>query len=116
MKTQPTPSQGYHRTSLSSVTRIMVFVAVIALIGIPLFSSSSASSSKQARTSRPSAANELHGAVVGLNLKRDIANRIGFLGASDRTILASRLASSFRTFLPLPMAQPPAETIEILAA
>jgi uncharacterized repeat protein (TIGR01451 family) len=48
MKIQPTPSHGYHRTSLSSLTRIAAFVALLALIGIPLFSSSSASSSGQA--------------------------------------------------------------------
>jgi uncharacterized repeat protein (TIGR01451 family) len=49
MKTQPSP--GYHRTNLNSFTRIAAFVALVALIGIPLFSSSLASS-----TSEPSRA------------------------------------------------------------
>ena len=43
MKTQP--RTGYHhRTNLRSGLRIATFVALVALIGIPLFSSSSASS------------------------------------------------------------------------
>src|SRR6266516_4045002 len=44
MKT-PKPNSGYHRTNLKSVMRIVAFVALVALIVIPLFSSSSASSS-----------------------------------------------------------------------
>ena len=47
MKTQLTPSKGYHRTNLSSLTRIAAFVALVALIGIPLFSSSLASSASE---------------------------------------------------------------------
>lgn len=47
MKTQPTPNPGYHRTNSRSLTRIAAFVALIALIGIPLFSSSSASSANE---------------------------------------------------------------------
>ena len=49
MKTQLTPSTGCHRTSLRSGLRIVTFVALLALIGIPLFSSPSASSSRQRR-------------------------------------------------------------------
>ncbi|HBB89352.1 MAG TPA: hypothetical protein DC047_17240 [Blastocatellia bacterium] len=52
MKPQPTPSHGYHRTTLNSVMRIAPLVALVALIAIPLFSSSSASSTTQ--TSRVS--------------------------------------------------------------
>lgn len=47
MKTQPTPNHGYHRTSLSTLTRIAALVALLALIGIPLFSSSLASSTSE---------------------------------------------------------------------
>lgn len=47
MKTQPTPSPGSHHINLNSVLRIAAFVALIALIAMPLFSSSSASSSRQ---------------------------------------------------------------------
>jgi len=54
MKTQPTPNHGYHRTSLSSLTRIAAFVALAALIGIPLFSSSSASSTSESSQPLPS--------------------------------------------------------------
>jgi uncharacterized repeat protein (TIGR01451 family) len=46
MKT-PTPSFRYHRTNLSSLTRIAAFIALTALIGIPLFSSSLASSTSE---------------------------------------------------------------------
>ncbi|HYU99474.1 MAG TPA: hypothetical protein VE977_11640, partial [Pyrinomonadaceae bacterium] len=49
MKTQLTPGTGNHRTSLRSGLRVLTFVALLALIGIPLFSSSSASSSRQRR-------------------------------------------------------------------
>ena len=31
MKTQPTPRHGYHRTSLSSLTRIAAFAALVAV-------------------------------------------------------------------------------------
>jgi uncharacterized repeat protein (TIGR01451 family) len=47
MKTQPTSRPDYHRANLSSVTRIAAFVALVALIGIPLFSSSLASSTSE---------------------------------------------------------------------
>lgn len=57
MKTQPTSRPGYHRANLSSVTRIATLVALVALIGIPLFSSSSASSLNRAwKTGNPMAA------------------------------------------------------------
>lgn len=45
MKTQSAPSARSHRLSFNSIIRIGTFVALIALIDIPLFSSSSASSS-----------------------------------------------------------------------
>lgn len=47
MKTQPKSCHGYHRTNLISLTRIAAFVALVALIGIPLFSSSLASSATE---------------------------------------------------------------------
>src|SRR6185503_21013383 len=45
MKSQPQSARSSHRKTLSSITRIAAFVALVALIGIPLFSSSLASSS-----------------------------------------------------------------------
>ncbi len=42
-----TPRRGYKRINLSSLTRIAAFVAVFAFIGIPLLSSSSASSTSE---------------------------------------------------------------------
>ena len=47
MKTPLTPNFGFHRTRLNSLIRIAVIIAVFALIGIPLFSSSSATSFRQ---------------------------------------------------------------------
>src|SRR6476469_1222171 len=44
MKSQPTSRAVFHRAHLSSMTRIAAFVALVALIAIPLFSSSLASS------------------------------------------------------------------------
>jgi len=45
MKSQPQSARSSHRKTLSSITRIAAFVALVALIGIPLFSSSLAFSS-----------------------------------------------------------------------
>ncbi|HEX3282735.1 MAG TPA: HYR domain-containing protein, partial [Pyrinomonadaceae bacterium] len=47
MKSQPTSRDVYHRAHLSSMTRIAAFVALVALIAIPLFSSSLASSTSE---------------------------------------------------------------------
>ena len=44
MKTQPTSRPGSHRINSSSIIRVAALVALLALIGIPLFSSSLASS------------------------------------------------------------------------
>ncbi|HUS10886.1 MAG TPA: HYR domain-containing protein [Pyrinomonadaceae bacterium] len=53
MKTQPKSCHGYHRTNLISLTRIAAFVALVALIGIPLFSSSLASSASENSSGLP---------------------------------------------------------------
>ena len=45
MKSQPQSARSSQRKTLSSITRIAAFVALVALIGIPLFSSSLAFSS-----------------------------------------------------------------------
>jgi uncharacterized repeat protein (TIGR01451 family) len=45
MKSQPQSARSSHRMTLSSITRIAAFVALVALIGIPLFSRSLAFSS-----------------------------------------------------------------------
>ncbi|HEY6232888.1 MAG TPA: HYR domain-containing protein, partial [Pyrinomonadaceae bacterium] len=47
MKSQPQSTRSTHRTIFSSITRIAAFVALVALIGIPLFSSSLASSASE---------------------------------------------------------------------
>jgi hypothetical protein len=79
MKTQPTPNHGYHRISLNSLTRIAAFVALVALIGIPLFSSSSASSSESDSRAKSLTANEGQSAVVGAHQRNQTADMLGML-------------------------------------
>ena len=105
MKT-PKPSPGYHRTSLRSLTRIAVFAALLALIVIPLFSSSLASSSKQAlRISQSSAANNVRPTAVRSDQKSAIAGQISSLAAPARATLGSWSSSTFGMLLPLPVPQ-----------
>ena len=62
MKIPLTPSQGYHRTNLSSLMRVATIIAVVAFIGIPFFSSSSASSvNKKMRANQPAIPPVVHG-------------------------------------------------------
>ena len=89
MKTQLTPGTGSRRVNFHSLVRLAAIISVIGVIGIPLFSSSSASSSKNnGRMSQPSA-------------------------GENRGTLSPRSAS---TFLPLAIAQPSPETITTFAA
>ncbi|MDQ1639500.1 MAG: hypothetical protein QOF62_2839 [Pyrinomonadaceae bacterium] len=114
MKALSAPHRGYHRTNLSSFTRIAALVAVIALIGIPfLFSSSAASNSGYiSRLSQAAKAGALPGA-------RDFQQGSG-------NALARLLGSSMgRTMFPTISALSPnatesvsllSETIETFAA
>ena len=98
MKTLPIPSPGYHRTNLSSFTRIAAFFALVALIGIPLFSSSLASS-----TSEPSRALPIP-PLVSAKKPTINSNLFGrFLNPGKQPALP-------------PFSAPLVETIQILAA
>jgi uncharacterized repeat protein (TIGR01451 family) len=106
MKSQPSFTRNSNRKNRSSLTRIAAFVALVALIGIPLFSSSLASTSRQdlgvGTASTPTAG---------------VSNRMLSKWESARTsdsLFASNFAPSGSISLMLP--QSPAETIETFAS
>jgi uncharacterized repeat protein (TIGR01451 family) len=106
MKTQLTPCPNSRRTNLGSLARIAPFVVLVALIGIPLFSKSSASSSKQAwRTSQSPAANEVRVTAVGSNQRNQTAGLFGLLAGSDRAALVRGSVSTSGRLLPLAVPQ-----------
>jgi len=97
MKTLSTLRPGYHPTNVKSVMRIATFVALVALIGIPLFSSSSASSSNVTVKSSAPAAKSGPGPV---------STQPGKAGLSSQWLRGAPL-SSFIAFMP----QGPGESI-----
>src|SRR4029078_3777451 len=96
MKSQPQSARSTHRMTLSSITRIAAFVALVALIGIPLFSSSLASSASD--NSR------------GLSIPK-MSDKGAH--ADSSSIFSKLLAGKQRTLLPF---LPVQETIETFAA
>ncbi len=106
MKTPLTARAGSHRTNLNSLTRIAALIALVALMGIPLFSTSSASSIKQilgkSRASSPSP-------VRSKALDSDPS------GIASRHLFSSSKAFTRFPFV-IPSASALAETIETFAA
>jgi hypothetical protein len=98
MKTQQTPDPDYQRTNLKSVMRITAFVTLVALIGIPLFSSSLASATSERSRALPMTTLVRQGAAV--NSKGIFRH---FLNAGKQVAL-------------LPLSPALAETINIFAA
>jgi hypothetical protein len=98
MKTQQTPDPDYQRTNLKSVMRITAFVTLVALIGIPLFSSSLASATSEPSRALPMTTLVRQGAAV--NSKGIFRH---FLNAGKQVAL-------------LPLSPALAETINIFAA
>jgi uncharacterized repeat protein (TIGR01451 family) len=100
MKT-PTPRPRSHRTNLSSLTRVAAFVALVALIAIPLFSSSFASSSEAQLTRSFQKADGNLSGLVG-------PQRVG---ARTQTELFKNPSALSLFALAFPQAPPPPESI-----
>jgi uncharacterized repeat protein (TIGR01451 family) len=100
MKTQPTLCPAHHPANLKSAMRITAFIALVALVVIPFFSSSSASSSRQLDGRGSSAASVVKAQTAPPALK--VAER------------APSSREAFNAFLPL-MPQSSSESVATYA-
>jgi uncharacterized repeat protein (TIGR01451 family) len=98
MKTLPASKAGSHGIDLVSIIRIGTIAVVIALICVPLFSSSSASSIKQTSTGRPSAAADVHLNTVSANRRSavpatsfPVINSLATAGLSSAFVLSQTI-------------------------